>query len=69
MLVNKNDKDWNYTLFVSTINSLKHSNGSYGRMARDLSEMTDEAKQKLKDNLAKLPKFKDEVDVVLYLES
>lgn len=67
-IVNKTDRDWNYTLFVETVNTLKSSQGFYSRLATELAEMSEEDKEQLKEQLAKQPKFNDSVDVVMFLE-
>lgn len=67
-IVNKTDRDWNYTLFVSTVNTLKSSQGFYSRLAAELAEMSEEDKEQLKEQLANQPKFNDSVDVVMFLE-
>ena len=67
-IVNKTDRDWNYTLFVETVNTLKSSQGFYSRLAADLAAMSEEDKEQLKEQLANQPKFNDSVDVVMFLE-
>lgn len=67
-IVNKTDRDWNYTLFVQTVNTLKSSQGFYSRLAAQLAEMSEEEKEQLKEQLAKQPKFNDTLDVVMFLE-
>ena len=67
-IVNKTDRDWNYIMFVSTVNTLKSSQGFYSRLAAELAEMSEEDKEQLKEQLAKQPKFNDSVDVVMFLE-
>lgn len=68
MIVNKIDKNWNYILFLDTINTLKSSQGFYSRLARDLNNMDDQQKEDLKNYLNDQPKFNDSLDVVLFLE-
>lgn len=58
-------KAQNYNLFYNTIKSLSYSQGSYGRLLREIDSLGEEDKQKLVD---KLPDFKDTVDVVLFIE-
>ena len=60
-----NTKVQNYNLFYNTIKSLSYSQGSYGRLLRDIDSLSEEDKQKLVDQL---PAFKDAVDVVLFIE-
>lgn len=67
-IVNKTDRDWNYIMFVSTVNTLKSSQGFYSRLAAELAEMSEEDKEQLKEQLANQPKFNDSVDVVMFLE-
>lgn len=58
----------NYEMLLKTVNSLKYSQGFYSRLARDINEMSDEERKQLEQNINSLPQFKDEVDVVLFLE-
>lgn len=67
-IVNKTDRDWNYTMLVSTIDTLKSSQGFYSRLAAELAEMPEEEKEQLKEQLANQPKFNDSLDVVMFLE-
>lgn len=67
-IVNKTDRDWNYTMLVSTVDTLKSSQGFYSRLAAELAEMSEEDKEQLKEQLANQPKFNDSVDVVMFLE-
>lgn len=59
----------NYTMFVNTINTLKSSQGFYSRLANQLNEMSEEDKEHLKEHLNAQPKFNDQLDVVMFLES
>ena len=67
-IVNKTDRDWNYTLFVETVNTFKSSQGFYSRLAAQLAKMSEEEKEQLKEQLAKQPKFNNTLDVVMFLE-
>lgn len=67
-IVNKADRDWNYTMLVSTVDTLKSSQGFYSRLAAELAEMSEEEKEQLKEQLANQPKFNDSLDVVMFLE-
>lgn len=58
----------NYELFLKTIDSLRHSQGFYSRLARDVEALTDEGREQLKRELNAKPKWKEELDVVLFLE-
>ena len=40
----------------------------YSRLQREINEWTDEEREQAKEQINSLPKFKDEVDVVLWLE-
>lgn len=61
-------KETNYEIFVKTVNSLKNSQGFYSRLAARLDELTDEEKERVKDELNALPQWNDTIDCVLYLE-
>ena len=58
-------KKRNYELFYNTIKSLSYSQGSYGRILRNIDNLKEEDKQTLADQL---PNFKDTVDVILFIE-
>ena len=59
----------NYKLFIATVNTFKYSQGFYSRIARDLDEMTSEQRQEVIDYFNNLDvKFKDTLDVVMFLE-
>lgn len=60
----------NYELFISTVESLKHSQGFYSRIANHIDNMSDDEKSELKEQLNNLStQFKDSLDVVMYLET
>lgn len=59
------DKEKNFNFFINTIKTLALSQGVYGRILRQLSELEEEELEYLK---ADLPPFKDSLDVVFYLE-
>lgn len=58
----------NYEMFVDCVNTLKNSQGFYSRLANDLNNMDKDQIEELKEYLNSLPQFKDQVDVVLFLE-
>lgn len=58
-------KEQNYELFYSTIKDLSYSQGSYGRLLRDIDNLEDYDK---KDLIDQLPDFKQPIDVILYIE-
>ena len=60
-----NTKAQNYELFYNTIKSLSYSQGSYGRMLREIDNLSE---HDLNELITQLPDFKDEVDVVLFIE-
>ena len=62
--MNMNKQD-NYKLFYDTIKALSYSQGSYGRLLRELDNLDERNKQDLIDQL---PDFKDAVDVIMWLE-
>ena len=59
-----------FRMVFDTINSLKHSQGFYGRLYASLMEDIKYNKENISDflNNSELPKFKDTLDVVMYLE-
>lgn len=58
-------KEQNYELFYSTIKSLSYSQGSYGRLLREIDNLDDWNKQ---DLINQLPDFNEPVDVILFIE-
>lgn len=58
-------KEQNYKLFYNTIKDLSYSQGSYGRLLRDIDNLKDDDKQDLIDQL---PDFKQPIDVILFIE-
>lgn len=58
----------NYEMFLECVNTLKNSQGFYSRLANDLNNMDKDQIEELKEYLNSLPQFKDQVDVVLFLE-
>ena len=58
----------NFKMFLHTVNTLSGSQGFYSRLQREINEWTDEEREQAKEQINSLPKFKDEVDVVLWLE-
>ena len=61
-------KETNYEIFLNTINSLKHSQGFYSRLAARVDELSDEGREQLKAELNSKPQWKDTLDCVLFLE-
>ena len=55
----------NYKLLFYTVKILSNSQGYYGRLLNSLINMDEDERLELIDNL---PTFKDEVDVVMWLE-
>ena len=60
-----NTKRQNYELFYNTIKSLSYSQGSYGRILREIDNLSE---HDLNELVTKLPDFKDAVDVILFIE-
>lgn len=61
--MNKNTK-----LFIKTIDRLAMCQDSYSRMSRDIHNTIDNDSSMIDDLDKNLPKFKDGLDVILYLE-
>ena len=59
-----------FRMILETIKTLRYSQGFYFRLYSDLMEDIKYNKEKISDflNNSKLPKFKDTLDVVMYLE-
>ena len=60
-----NTKTQNYDLFYNTIKSLSYSQGSYGRLLREIDNLSEHDLNKL---ITQLPDFKEPVDVILFIE-
>lgn len=58
----------NYKMLVHTVNTLRYSQGFYARYASDLEALEGQDKQDFIDYINDLPPFKDEIDVILFLE-
>ena len=55
----------NYELLFSTVKSLSNSQGDYGRLLNTLTNMDEDERLELINNL---PTFNDALDVVMWLE-
>jgi hypothetical protein len=58
-------KQSNYNMFISTIKSLAHSQGFYGRLLEQLQDLDAINKAMLINNL---PMFNQPIDVIMYIE-
>lgn len=61
-------KDNNFKMLMHTVNTLKYSQGFYSRLARDIEGLEGQDKQDFIDYINGQPTFKDEIDVILFLE-
>lgn len=59
-----------FRMIVETAKGLRHSQGFYSRLYNNLMETIKYNKEELADylNNTRLPKFKDNLDVIMYLE-
>ena len=59
-----------FRMILETAKGLRHSQGFYGRLYGNLMEDIKYNKEELVDylNNSELPKFKDTLDVIMYLE-
>lgn len=59
-----------FRMVFDTIKGLRHSQGFYSRLYNDLMENIKYNKENISDllNNSELPKFKDSLDVIMYLE-
>lgn len=59
-----------FRMIVETAKCLRHSQGFYSRLYNNLMETIKYNKEELADylNNSELPKFKDSLDVIMYLE-
>ena len=65
----KEDNNTNYGLFLNVVSSLKNSQGFYSRLYNQIQKMNEEQRLELEEQINNIePKFKDVVDVILYLE-
>ena len=58
----------NFEMLMSTVNTLRYSQGFYGRLYRDIEGLEGQDKQDFIDYINSQPAFKDSVDVILFLE-
>lgn len=60
-----------FRIMFDTVKGLRYSQGFYSRLYNDLIEKIKYNKEDLSDflNNSELPKFKDTLDVVMYLET
>lgn len=59
-----------FRMMLDTVKSLRHSQGFYSRLYEALIDKIENNREDLVDflNNSELPKFKDSLDVVMYLE-
>ena len=59
-----------FRMILETVKGLRHSQGFYSRLYSDLMEDIKYNKENISDflNNSELPKFKDSLDVIMYLE-
>jgi hypothetical protein len=65
------EKRTNYEIFLDTINTLRYSQGFYGRLASQMDEIIEcepEKVEEIKEHFNKLPQWSDNVDCIFYLE-
>lgn len=55
----------NYNLLLNTVETLKHSQGFYGRVFNTIINLSE---NELCELIKSLPKFNDRIDVILYFE-
>ena len=58
----------NFEMFLDTVNTLKYSQGFYSRIADTLSRLDDDELDRIREVFNSKPQFKDNVDVVMFLE-
>lgn len=58
----------NYEIFLDTVECLKTSQGFYSRIDKTLHEMSEEAKEEVKQTLNSQPQWSNQIDCILYLE-
>lgn len=59
----------NYKVFMDTINTLKNSQGYYGRLYNTITNMSVKDRLKFKKHINGLDtEFKNSVDVILFIE-
>lgn len=60
-----NEQIDNYNLLFNTVETLRHSQGFYGRLFETIINLSE---NELYDFIVSLPKFSDTTDVILYFE-
>lgn len=58
----------NFEILMDTINTFKYSQGFYGRLERDIKELSEEELEDFKNQINSERQFNDILDCVLYLE-
>lgn len=58
----------NYEMFLDVVNTLKNSQGFYSRIADTLSRLDDDELDRIKEDFNSQPQFKDNIDVIMFLE-
>ena len=61
-------KKTNFDLFIDTVNTFKHSQGFYSRLARTIEEWSDEEREQAEEYFNKQPQWNDTLDCVFFLE-
>ena len=58
----------NFKMFLHTVNTLASSQGFYSRLQNTINDWSDDERLEAEEYFNSQPKFKDELDVVLFLE-
>ena len=59
----------NFKMLMATVNTLKYSQGFYGRLYRFIEGLEGQDKQDYIDYINSQPTFKNELDVIYFLET
>lgn len=59
----------NFKMLMSTVNTLKYSQGFYSRLARYINELEGQDRQDYIDYINSQPTFKNDLDVIYFLET
>ena len=58
----------NFDILLNTIETLRTSQGFYSRLARDIQQLDESGREKLKEYINGLPQWTSDIDCILWLE-
>lgn len=58
----------NYDILLNTVETLRTSQGFYSILARDIQQMDESGREKLKEYINGLPQWTSDIDCILWIE-